>query len=186
MRLDWKEVLDPEKCSYVLGNPPFVGKKEQDDEQKEDMALVFKNVKGAGVLDYVSCWYTKCANYIQGTRMSAAFVSTNSITQGEQVGILWNEVFSRYNLQIRFAHRTFAWESEAKGKAHVHVVIIGFASYPPDKRVLFEYEDANGRPHAFLAKNINGYLANAPNVSLKGVSSDQCGARDQLWQHDDR
>ena len=102
--------------------------------------------------------------------MSAAFVSTNSITQGEQVGILWNEVFSRYNLQIRFAHRTFAWESEAKGKAHVHVVIIGFASYPPDKRVLFEYEDANGRPHAFLAKNINGYLANAPNVSLRKVS----------------
>ena len=152
LRLDWKEVLDPEKCSYVLGNPPFVGKKEQDDEQKEDMALVFKNVKGAGVLDYVSCWYTKCANYIQGTRMSAAFVSTNSITQGEQVGILWNEVFSRYNLQIRFAHRTFAWESEAKGKAHVHVVIIGFASYPPDKRVLFEYEDANGRPPCLLGQ----------------------------------
>ena len=170
LRLDWKDILAPQKCSYVLGNPPFVGKKEQNDEQKEDMGIVFKNVKGAGLLDYVSCWYVNCANYIRGTRISAAFVSTNSITQGEQVGILWNEVFCRNELHVRFAHRTFAWESEAKGKAHVHVVIIGFSSYTPDERILFEYESPKGEPQAFSAKNINGYLADAPNVSLRKLS----------------
>lgn len=168
LRVDWKRVLPPEKCSYVLGNPPFVGKKEQTSQQKADMKLLFGRVQGAGVLDYVCCWYMKGADYIRRTRIAVAFVSTNSISQGEQVGILWNELFSRYDLSIHFAHRTFAWESEAKGKAHVHVVIIGFASYPSEKRILFEYEGPNGEPHAYCAKSINGYLADAPNVFILG------------------
>ena len=130
LRLDWKTILAPGKCSFVLGNPPFVGKKEQTGEQKSDMDLLFGSVKGAGVLDYVTGWYRKAAEYIQGTRIRVAFVSTNSITQGEQVGVLWNELFPRYRLDIHFAHRTFAWQSEARGKAHVHVVIVGFAAFP--------------------------------------------------------
>ncbi len=103
LRLDWKEILRPELCSYVLGNPPFVGKKEQNLEQKADMDIIFTHSKAAGVLDYVCSWYQQAAEYIQGTRIKVAFVSTNSITQGEQVSILWNEVFCRYHLSIHFA-----------------------------------------------------------------------------------
>src|SRR5713101_4486149 len=130
LRLDWKNILPPGQCNYILGNPPFVGKKEQTDDQKADMNLVFGHLKGAGVLDYVSGWYAKAGEFIQGTQIKVAFVSTNSITQGEQVGILWNDLFKRFHIDIHFAHRTFAWQSEARGKAHVHVVIIGFASFP--------------------------------------------------------
>jgi len=166
LQLDWKKILPPTKCSFVLGNPPFVGKKEQTAEQKADMDSLFGSVKGAGVLDYVTGWYRKAAEYIQGTRISVAFVSTNSITQGEQVGLFWNELFTHYRLDIHFAHRTFAWQSEARGKAHVHVVIIGFAAFPAKRKTIFEYEDIQGEPHAFQAGNINPYLADARNVVL--------------------
>jgi hypothetical protein len=166
LRLDWKKILPPAKCSFVLGNPPFVGKKEQTAEQKADMDSLFGSVKGAGVLDYVTGWYRKAAEYIQGTPISVAFVSTNSITQGEQVGLFWNELFTHYRLDIHFAHRTFAWQSEARGKAHVHVVIIGFAAFPAKRKTIFEYEDIKGEPHAFQAGNINPYLADARNVVL--------------------
>jgi len=166
LRVDWKQILPPAQCSYVLGNPPFVGKKEQNAEQKADMDLLFGNVKGAGVLDYVTGWYRKAAEYIQNTRILVGFVSTNSITQGEQVGLLWNEVFLRFNLNIHFAHRTFAWKSEARGKAHVHVVIIGFAGFPAEQKTIYEYEDLKGEPHAYRAANINAYLADASNVVL--------------------
>ena len=166
LQLDWKKILPPAKCSFVLGNPPFVGKKEQTAEQKADMDSLFGSVKGAGVLDYVTGWYRKAAEYIQGTRISVAFVSTNSITQGEQVGLFWNELFTHYHLDIHFAHRTFAWQSEARGKAHVHVVIIGFAAFPAKRKTIFEYEDIKGEPHAFQAGNINPYLADARNVVL--------------------
>jgi hypothetical protein len=130
------------------------------------MDLLFGNVKGAGVLDYVTGWYRKAAEYIQNTRIVVGFVSTNSITQGEQVGLLWNEVFLRFNLNIHFAHRTFAWKSEARGKAHVHVVIIGFAGFPAEQKTIYEYEDLKGEPHAYRAANINAYLADASNVVL--------------------
>jgi len=166
LRLDWKKILPPAKCSFVLGNPPFVGKKEQTAGQKADMDSLFGSVKGAGVLDYVTGWYRKAAEYIQGTRIGVAFVSTNSITQGEQVGLFWNELFTHYRLDIHFAHRTFAWQSEARGKAHVHVVIIGFAAFPAKRKTIFEYEDIQGEPHAFQAGNINPYLADARNVVL--------------------
>jgi len=166
LRLDWKRILPPAKCDFVLGNPPFVGKKEQTAGQKADMGSLFGGVKGAGVLDYVTGWYRKAAEYIQGTRIRVAFVSTNSITQGEQVGLFWNELFTHYHLDIHFAHRTFAWQSEARGKAHVHVVIIGFAAFPAKRKTIFEYEDIKGEPHAFQAGNINPYLADARNVVL--------------------
>jgi len=166
LRIDWKTILPPAKCSFVLGNPPFVGKKEQTAGQKADMGSLFGGVKGAGVLDYVTGWYRKAAEYIQDTRIRVAFVSTNSITQGEQVGLIWNELFTHYHLDIHFAHRTFAWQSEARGKAHVHVVIIGFAAFPIKRKIIFEYEDIKGEPHAFQASNINPYLADAKNVVL--------------------
>ena len=115
-----------QELSYILGNPPFGGKKEQSAAQKADMARVFADVKGAGVLDFVAAWYRKAADYMaENPAIKAAFVSTNSITQGEQVGVLWSDLFRR-GVKIHFAHRTFQWSSEARGKAAVHCVIIGF------------------------------------------------------------
>lgn len=158
LRLDWREVLPPEQCSYILGNPPFVGKKEQNEAQKEDMEKVWAGVQGAGVLDFVTGWYRKAAQYIQFTKVVTAFVSTNSITQGEQVPVLWAELLEKQDVQIHFAHQTFAWQSEARGKAHVHVVIVGFAAWTPGKRTIFEYDDINGDPAPITAAHINGYL----------------------------
>ena len=166
LQADWRQILPRERCSFVLGNPPFVGKKEQSASQKADMQRVFHGVQGAGVLDYVCAWYIRAAQYVQDTQIRVAFVSTNSITQGEQVGILWRELLGRYGIRIHFAHRTFAWQSEASGKAHVHVVIIGFGAFDISQKLLFEYENLKSAPHAVTAANINPYLADAPNVVL--------------------
>jgi type I restriction-modification system DNA methylase subunit len=166
LRLDWKTILPPEKCSYVLGNPPFVGKKEQNAEQKADMKLIWQDEDGTGVLDYVTCWYMKAADYIRGSEIRVAFVSTNSISQGEQVGVLWRGLRRRFTLYIHFAHRTFAWESEARGKAHVHVVIIGFAAFDRPDKVIFEYPHSKAEPLKVTAARINPYLADAADVLL--------------------
>ena len=139
LRLDWNDILPPAQCTYVLGNPPFVGKQFMTAEQGEDMGLVCGHIKGYGLLDYVTAWYVKAASYIKGTHIRVAFVSTNSIAQGEQVGILWHALFDQ-QIKIHFAHGTFAWESEAKGKAHVHVVIIGFGAFDFAPKKLYEYE----------------------------------------------
>jgi hypothetical protein len=166
LRLDWKTVLRPEKCSYVLGNPPFVGKKEQNAEQKADMDLIWEHEEGTGVLDYVTCWYVKAGDYIRNTRVRVAYVSTNSISQGEQVGVLWRGLRKRYTLHIHFAHRSFAWVSEARGKAHVHVVIIGFAAFDRPDKVIFEYAHSKAEPLRVAATRINPYLADAVDVLL--------------------
>ena len=152
--------------SYVLGNPPFVGKKEQNAEQKADMALIWGEVKGAGVLDFVTAWYRKAAAYIQGTRIPVAFVSTNSISQGEQVSVLWGDLFQRYGIKIHFAHRTFAWKSESRGAAHVHVVIIGFGAYAPTSRTIFDYENQRGHPVARTVFNVNPYLIEGNDLTV--------------------
>ncbi|MBL9187631.1 MAG: class I SAM-dependent DNA methyltransferase [Opitutaceae bacterium] len=158
LRLDWKQILPPEKCSYVLGNPPFIGKQYMNAEQNADMALVCGDIKGHGLLDYVTAWYLKAGDYIRGTAIRCAFVSTNSISQGEQVGLLWSHLFSRYRLKIHFAHRTFVWHNEASGKAHVHVVIIGFGAVDAPLKRLYDY-DAEGRQTASSGTlNINPYL----------------------------
>ncbi|MBE0542480.1 MAG: class I SAM-dependent DNA methyltransferase [Verrucomicrobia bacterium] len=166
LRLDWKTVLPPDKCSYVLGNPPFVGKKEQTPEQKADMDSVWGELKGAGILDYVTCWYKLAGDYTQRTQIRCAFVSTNSICQGEQVGVLWSELFTRFHMKIHFAHTTFAWESEARGKAHVHVVIIGFGAFDVANKLIFEYDTPKGEPHAVSARNISPYLTDGSDVVL--------------------
>lgn len=177
LRLDWHAVLPREQCSYVLGNPPFVGKKEQNAEQKADMALTWSELKGAGILDYVTCWYRKAAAYIEGTSIPGGFVSTNSISQGEQVGVLWGDLFPRWHLKIHFAHRTFAWMSEARGAAHVHVVIIGFgASDRPHKRI-YEYENTVGEPTVTIVSNINPYLVEASDITVRTRVAPINGAR---------
>ena len=169
------------KVDYILGNPPFVGKQLQSKEQKKDMNLIFAAVNGAGVLDYVTAWYIKAAQYISGTKIKAAFVSTNSITQGEQVGILWNELLNKYKLKIHFAHRTFNWSNEAKNNAAVFVVIIGFANYEIKNKRLFEYESKNSEPHEILANNINPYLVNAVDLLILKRSKPICNVPQMLY-----
>ena len=171
LRLDWNEVLPAERCSFVLGNPPFLGKTYQSKDQKADIEGVMQGIKGAGDLDFVSGWYVKAAQYMnvprKGLEPSArcAYVSTNSITQGEQVGVLWGWMLAQ-GVHIHFAHRTFRWSNEASGKAAVHCVIIGFGLQDMPDKVIFEYEDIRGEPHAVVARNINPYLVDAPSAVL--------------------
>ncbi len=161
LRLDWRSVVPPEKLSYILGNPPFVGKKEQNSAQKADLMAVFAGAKGAGVLDFVAGWYLLAARYIANTRIRCAFVSTNSITQGEQVGVLWSELY-RMGIHIQFAHRTFKWSNEARGKAAVHCVIVGFAFDGLSSPRLFDYPRPEDDPTELKATSINPYLVDAP------------------------
>jgi hypothetical protein len=165
LRINWREVLPPEKCSFVMGNPPFVGKHLMTREQGEDTEIVWGDLKGSGFLDYVTCWYKRAAEYIQGTAIPVGFVSTNSITQGEQVGVLWNELFTKYHIKIHFAYRTFAWESEARGKAHVHVVIIGFGGHDVGRKRIFEV-GKSGQVTAEDATNIGPYLISSNDIAL--------------------
>ncbi len=171
LRLGWKKILPPDKCSFVLGNPPFGGKQFGNAEQKADMEIVCGNVKGGGVLDYVTGWYFKVGEYIQNTSIQVGFVSTNSISQGEQVGILWNELFKRYHLRIHFAHRTFSWASEARGKAHVHVVIIGFGAFDTGGKRIYDYDSESGKVTVSPARNISPYLIEGSDIVVLSRSS---------------
>src|SRR5438128_4341115 len=171
VRMDWRTVLPPEQCSYVLGNPPYAGKKEQNAEQKVDMELIWGDTRGSGVLDYVTCWYVKAARYIDGTRIPVAFVSTNSITQGEQVGLLWTELFGRWHLKIHFAHRTFAWISEARGMAHVHVVIIRFGPFDGPRKRIYDYDAGEEHVSVVEARNISPYLIEGSDQALQNRES---------------
>lgn len=167
LRVDWNEVLPADRCSFILGNPPFVGKKARSAEQLADMKCVLAGIKGGGVLDYVCCWYLRAQQYMGRHPVRAAFVSTNSITQGEQPGVLWSELLRRNGLAIHFAHRTFPWESEARGKAHVHVVIIGFGPGAPAVRRLWEQSGDGNHSACAEVSNINPYLVAAPNILLQ-------------------
>ncbi len=162
------------KYDYILGNPPFIGKKEQKPEQKADMEKVFANIKGTGVLDYVTAWYIKAAQYIQNTNTKVAFVSTNSIAQGEQVGILWTILFNHYKIKIHFAHQSFSWSNEAKGKAAVHCVIIGFANFDKNNKSIFEYENIKAEPHEIKAKNINPFLLEGKDITVENRKTPIC------------
>ena len=166
LTVDWVSVVKPADLSYIVGNPPFVGKKEQSVVQKSEVMTTFAGLRGAGVLDYVTCWYRKAADYMtQNPAIRTAFVSTNSITQGEQVGILWGDLFGR-GVKIYFAQRTFQWSSEARGKAAVHCVIIGFGLRDWAGKIIFDYDTPQSEPHAIKAGNINGYLVDAPGVVI--------------------
>ena len=174
LRLDWNEVLPAQRCTYLLGNPPFLGKTYQSKEQKADLADVMQGIHGAGDLDFVCGWYVLAAKYMQSsTGTQAAFVSTNSITQGEQVAVLWGEM-QRLGMHIHFAHRTFQWSNEASGKAAVHCVIVGFGPQDQAVKTIYEYEDIKGLPHAVPAKRINAYLVDAPDVFLNKRATPAC------------
>ena len=176
---DWKTVIAPETLSYILGNPPFVGKNYQTPEQKRDMQLIFANLKSAGNLDYVTAWFFKAAQYIQGTDIKVAFVSTNSITQGEQVSVLWQPMINQYGIHIHFAHRTFKWtldEKRARGMtlAAVYVVIIGFGAHDTQHKTLFDYETITSDPVAVPVQNINPYLVDAANALISKRNNPIC------------
>jgi hypothetical protein len=259
LRLDWNEVLPAERCSFVLGNPPFVGAKLMNDAQREDTRAVFTGIDNAGLLDFVAAWYVKAAHYLQGAEplhpghdgravdparagqtpgahtlrflkspptsapptpqvmpdlaegnggqipisphrvvtdnqpstksgsdphlpgythsiartTRCAFVSTNSIVQGEQVGVLWGWLLAQ-GIHIHFAHRTFSWTNEARGKAAVHCVIIGFGLEDRPGKRIYEYDDIRGEPHAVAAANINPYLVDASDVVLPRRSRPIC------------
>ena len=158
LRLDWKQLLPPRECSYVLGNPPFVGKHYQIAAQKADMLEVFGDFANIGDVDYVVSWFVKAAEYIKGTRIRCGLVATNSITQGEQVPLVWGLLFERYGVKIHFAHRTFSWMSEARGKAHVHVVIIGFGNFDVPTKRIYDYEGESELGTLTEVPNISPYL----------------------------
>ena len=168
LRLNWETVVPNHKLDYIMGNPPFVGARLMNAEQKNDVKKTFAGWKNIGNLDYVSCWYKKAADYMHGTKIRTALVSTNSITQGESVSLLWKPLFEA-SIHIDFAHQTFRWDSEATDKAHVHCVIVGFSEAPNNKpRIIFTDQAAQ------IAKNINGYLLDAPNFCVESRKKPLC------------
>ena len=174
LRMDWESVVPKEKLDYIMGNPPFVGYSLQSKEQKEDILSVYvdkngKPYKTAGKIDYVAGWYYKASKLIKNTKIKCSFVSTNSITQGEQVAGIWKPLMDRFKIHIDFAHRTFRWDSESTQKAHVHCVIVGFsvAENTADKRL---YDNSIEK----AVKNINAYLVEAANIFIDNRSKPIC------------
>lgn len=179
LRMDWQEVLPPSQCNYIMGNPPFVGYSLQSKEQKADMLDIYVDEKGksyktAGKIDYVAGWYFKAAEYMQNTEVRTAFVSTNSITQGEQVATVWKPLYDRFGIHIDFAWRTFIWNSESNEKAHVHCVIIGFSvdGYMQNKNDKSIYLSEN---NIQFTNNINPFLLDGPNVFIESRKKSLCG-----------
>ena len=179
LRIDWNTIVPADQLSYIMGNPPFVGKKEQSEQQKQDIGYIAGEIVGKGLLDFVCAWYIKTARLILGTTIRCAFVSTNSITQGEQVGVLWSWMLKN-GIKIFFAHRTFQWNNEARGKAAVHCIIVGFSNFDIFPKSIFEYEDIKGDAHVMHAKNINPYLVDAPSTVLTLIRSPICKAPEMI------
>jgi hypothetical protein len=165
LRVDWSEVAPLGDKTFIMGNPPFFGARYQTAEQKADTLAVWGNIKGAGDMDFVSNWHLIASRQISRHGGEVAFVSTNSLTQGEQPGILFPQIFN-LGLGITFAHRTFVWQNDAKGQAAVHCVIIGLSKNPPSRRNLWSYPESKGQPVLTVVKNINPYLVDAPNVVI--------------------
>lgn len=174
LRVDWESVVPKKMLNFIMGNPPFVGYSLQSKEQKSDMLSIYVDDKGkpyktAGKIDYVAGWYFKAAQLMSGTTIRTAFVSTNSITQGEQVAGVWKPLYDRFGIHIDFAHRTFRWDSEANLKAHVHCVIVGFsiADNTADRRIFDNGTDK-------VVKNINPFLIDAPIIFIENRSKPLC------------
>lgn len=175
LRLDWASVVPRERLNYIMGNPPFGGKKEQSDEQKADLVAIFDRQKGVGVLDFVSAWYKKAARFVADTSIRVAFVSTNSIAQGEQPAVLWKSLIDI--VKIDFAYRPFKWDSEStEGKAAVHCVIVGFSSVAMNtERNIFDSENST------KAENINPYLVNAPTILIESRKKPLSDVQEMLY-----
>jgi hypothetical protein len=195
LKLDWAELVPPDRLSYLFGNPPFIGSKFMSAEQRQELKLICGDLKGHGILDYVTAWYFKAVRYLKGEygggdpelaaamdelfgrrsnpEMRVAFVSTNSICQGEQVGVLWDWMLAQ-GMLIHFAHRTFQWTNEARGKAAVHCVIVGFGPEDRKDKQIFDYLHPKDEPQALTAANINPYLVDAPDAVLRNRSKPIC------------
>ena len=182
LRIDWQTLVPKDRLNYIMGNPPFIGYSLQSKQQKEDILSVFVDAKGksfktAGKIDYVAGWYYKAAQLMQGTAIRAALVSTNSITQGEQVATIWKSLKDLFDIKIIFAHRTFRWDSEASIKAHVHCVIVGFG-YEDKKdkkdKIIFDHDEV------IHANNINGYLIDAPDVYIESRKVTLCNVPEMV------
>lgn len=178
LQLDWEDIVPKTELTCILGNPPFAGKKRRSEEQNKDMELVCGEIKNYKILDYVCCWYVKAVEYIKDTEIKVGFVSTNSITQGEQVGILWDYLLNEKQINIHFAHRTFKWFNQAKSNAQVYVVIIGLATFEAKTKHLFDYETPSSDPIEQKANNINAYLVNQKDVVIKNQSKPICKVPD--------
>lgn len=175
LRLNWEDVVPKGKLNYIMGNPPFVGARLMNADQKADVNLIFDGWKNAGNLDYVCCWYKKTADLMQGTAIRSALVSTNSVSQGESVANLWKPLFEA-GVHIDFAHRTFRWDSEAKIKAHVHCVIIGFSTAPNSaEKVLYSGDRTQ------IVKNINGYLLDGDNIFIENRKHPICNVPEMVF-----
>lgn len=181
LRVDWEDVVSKDELNYIMGNPPFVGYSLQSKDQKEDILKIYVDEKGkpyktAGKIDYVSGWYFKAAQFMKGTNIRTAFVSTNSITQGEQVAGVWKPLYDRFNVHIDFAHRTFIWDSEASLKAHVHCVIVGFSTaINLKKRVLYLSDRFQ------IVDNINAYLIDAPDIFVESNKRPICKVPEMIY-----
>lgn len=169
LQVDWTEIVPLGEKTFIMGNPPFFGARYQTADQKADTKLVWGNVKGAGDMDFVSNWHLLAARHISKNGGHAAFVSTNSLVQGEQPGILFPEIFE-LGVGITFAHKSFDWSNDAKGQAAVHCVIIGYSNKKPATKNLWVYSDPKGQPTLTVAKNINPYLVDAPDVVVTSRS----------------
>lgn len=180
LRIDWEDVISKDKLNYIMGNPPFVGYSLQTKEQKDDILSIYvdengKPYKSSGKIDYVAGWYFKSAELMQNTNIKIALVSTNSITQGEQVAGVWKPLFDRFNIHIDFAHRTFRWDSESNSKAHVHCVIVGFSCTPNNnKRKLYTNERMQ------LVDNINAYLLVSDNIFIENIKKPLCNVPEMV------
>ena len=175
LEMDWETLLPSKDCTFLFGNPPFIGHQWRTKEQQADMARIWGREGQVNRLDYVTCWFKKGMTYAdKGRKAEIAFVSTNSITQGEQCGILWPIMFAG-GLSIRFAHRTFQWNSEARGKAAVHCVIVGMTYRKDGNRTIYEYDHVRGDPHQARVSGINGYLIEGPQYSVPARSQPPAG-----------
>lgn len=176
LRLDWESIVPKRELAYILGNPPFVGARmmDQGGQQKQEVEDIFGNIPDVQDLDYVTCWYKKAAQYIEGTQIEVGFVSTNSICQGSQVPILWGVMLNDHHVHINFAHQTFKWSNEAKGKAAVYCVIVGFSLYARKEKRLFAYEDAKDAPTETAVSNISPYLLPGENIFVTAQKKPLC------------
>ena len=178
LEMNWEDILPPQECSYIFGNPPFVGAKYQSEKQRAQVRRIAALGKSGGTLDYVTAWFLKAGEYVQKGTARIGFVATNSIAQGEQVAQLWPLLFARTKLEIAFAHRTFAWGSDARGKAHVHVIILGLDGRKNERanKLLFSYPDINGEPEETRHAALSPYLFDAggltqPHLTVREESS---------------
>jgi type I restriction-modification system DNA methylase subunit len=187
LQTDWQSLLVPQlhdvwakedvanlKYDFIMGNPPFIGSKMMNSQQRFDVINEFENITGAGILDYVTAWYAKAIKFVSGKNTQIAFVSTNSIVQGEQVSIMWSFLINKYKACINFAHRSFKWSNEAKGNASVYCVIIGFSTIEKSEKQIYDYENYDGQALGITVNNINPYLIDAKNIFLGSKQKPIC------------